>query len=150
MEAHNVAAEALIQVRDGRDFAPASTILKSITAEKACLTLSDLGYSLATYVLHTDFWQVVWLNRLTGNRAPNITKDWRVAEPAEWAAIREAFLTHLDQAIAIAQSRPFTHSMKSDDVAIRTLLQIAVHNAYHVGQFVLLKRAVNRMSKSKA
>jgi hypothetical protein len=37
--------------------------------------------------------------------------------------------------------------MKSDDVAIKTLLQIAIHDTYHLGQVNLLKRAL-RVAKA--
>ena len=144
MKASSVAAEALRQVRDGTDFAMPSKVLSRIPAEKACLMLPEFGYSLATYVLHSDFWQVIWLNRLTGQRAPSMLADWQVAEPEDWPSIRFGFLNRLDQAIALAEAEPFLHAMKSDDLAIKVLLEIAVHDAYHVGQFVLLKRALAR------
>jgi hypothetical protein len=138
------AAEAMRQVREGRDFQMPSKILSRIPASEACRVVPGLGYSLATYVLHTDFWQIVWLNRLTGKRAPSFMKDWRVAEEHEWAEIRTSFLEHLDEAIALAEAEPFLHSMKSDAKAVEVLLQIAVHDAYHVGQFVLVKRALRQ------
>lgn len=145
MKANSVAAEALRQVRDGTDFAVPAKVLSRIPAGKACLTLPEFGYSLATYVLHADFWQVIWLNRLTGQRSPSMLEDWRVARAAEWPDIRRGFLSRLDHAIALAEAEPFHHASKSDEIAIKLLLEIAVHDAYHVGQFVLLKRALARM-----
>jgi len=142
VKATDVAAEALRQVRDGTDFQAPARVLNRISAKRACLTLPEFGYSLATYVLHTDFWQIVWLNRLNGLRAPNMLADWRVASPGEWPDIRSGFLAHLDQAIAFAEAEPFSHSMRTDERALKVLLEIAVHDAYHVGQFVLLKRAL--------
>lgn len=145
---HDTAAEALRQLRDGMDFQVPAKVLSRIPASQACLTLPEFGYSLATYVLHTDFWQVVWLNRLTGKRAPSLTKDWQVAREEDWPTIRTDFLAHMDEAIALAEAHPFKHAMKTDDRAVITLLQIAMHNTYHVGQFVLLKRALRQASGS--
>lgn len=136
------AAEAIRQLRDGRDFQVPAKVLSRIPATAACRVVPGLGYSLATYVLHADFWQVVWLNRLTGTRAASFTQDWRVPEEHEWEHVRGDFLKHMDEAIALASAEPFTHRLKSDDKAVEMLLQFAVHGAYHVGQFVLLKRAL--------
>ncbi len=138
------AAEALRQVRDGRDFQVPAKVLARISAADACRSLPEFGHSLATYVLHTDFWQVVWLNRLGGLRAPSMLADWREATPDQWPAIRESFLSNLDAAIAIADGQPFHHKMKGDDAAVKVLLELALHDAYHVGQFVLMKRALRR------
>lgn len=138
------AAEALRQVRYGRDFQVPAKVLARIPADDACRVLPEFGRSLATYVLHTDFWQIVWLNRLRGLRAPSMLEDWREATPSEWPAIREQFLAHLDEAVALAEAQPFTHRMKGDEAAVKVLLEIALHDAYHVGQFVLLKRSLRR------
>lgn len=138
------AAEALRQVRDGRDFQVPAKVLARIPANDACRVLPEFGRSLATYVLHTDFWQVVWLNRLRGLRAPSMLADWREATPDQWPAIRKQFLTNLDAAVALAEAKPFQHKMKDDATAVKILLELALHDAYHVGQFVLLKRALRR------
>lgn len=136
MHAH----EALIQVRDGRDFPPPRQILNRVNPMDACRRVPTLGRSLAELVWHTDFWQQIWLARLEGNRARPITEDWFQPEPEAWEETRERFLDNLDRAVAIAESGQ--HRMKSDEIAERVLLQIAVHNAYHVGQWVQVKRAL--------
>lgn len=138
------AAEALRQVRDGRDFQSPAKVLARVAAKDACRTLPEFGYSLATYVLHTDFWQVMWLGRLRGGKTPSITEDWRVAQEHEWEDIRRQFLANFDACVQLAENIPFAHQLKRDDRAVAMLLQIAVHNAYHVGQFVLIKRALRR------
>jgi hypothetical protein len=137
-----VAALALRQVWEGRDFAPPKSVLNRVTPEKAAMVPPGFKYSLLTLVEHTDFWQRVWLARLNGEKALDFTKDWRVPDASEWKEVRARFLANFEAAIGIAERQPFTHAMESDEAAINKLLQIAVHNAYHVGQFVLLKRAV--------
>ena len=137
-----IALEALIQVRDGRDFSSPKAILSRVTAEGACAQAEGCPYSLATYVEHCAFWQDIWLAKLRGEKGKSFIEDWRVPQPGEWHNVRKRFLRGLDEAIAIAEKTPFVHSMKDDDAACATLIQIAVHNAYHVGQFVFLKRMV--------
>lgn len=138
------AAEALRQVRDGRDFQVPAKVLARISADDACRVLPEFGRSMATYVLHADFWQVVWLNRLRGLRAPSMIDDWREATPEQWSTIRDQFLANLDAAVSLAEANPFQHKLKDDATAVKVLLELALHDAYHVGQFVLLKRALRR------
>ncbi|HMS54653.1 MAG TPA: hypothetical protein PKA27_04570 [Fimbriimonadaceae bacterium] len=60
---------------------------------------------------------------------------------------RSKLVSGLADAIRIAEARPFVHYMKSDEDAVSTLLQIAIHDAYHVGQLVAVKRAVTAMKR---
>jgi uncharacterized damage-inducible protein DinB len=142
MDVPELAAESLRQVRDGLDFPAPRTILSRISNVDASRIPTGFKYSLITLVEHTAFWQTTWINRLKGKRSLSFMHDWRVPEPNEWPEVRERFLAGLNEALAIAESKPFHHSMKSDEAAIRTILQIAVHDAYHIGQLVTLKRAL--------
>lgn len=134
------AYEALIQVREGRDFPPPRRVLNRVRAEDACRRVDALDRSLAELVWHTDFWQQIWLARLEGTATRSITEDWYRPEAAEWLATRDRFLVNLDRAVSIAESGQ--HRMKSDELANRVLTQLAVHDAYHVGQWVQVKRAL--------
>lgn len=136
------AAEALHQVWIGADFPPAASILRNVKVVDAAAIPPGFKYSLLTLVEHTDFWQRIWLARLIGSKRPDMTKDWRVPDVLEWPEVRQRFLENFERALAVACAEPFVHRLKSDDEACRVLIQIAVHNAYHVGQFVLVKRAV--------
>lgn len=132
----------LRQVWEGRDFPAPKSVLSRVSAEQAATIPPGFKYSLLTLVEHADFWQRVWLNRLNGLKADSFMKDWRVPAPVEWQDVRTSFLQNFEEALRIASTNPLDHKMKSDELAIETLTQIAVHNAYHIGQFVLLKRAV--------
>ncbi|MBX3119348.1 MAG: DinB family protein [Fimbriimonadaceae bacterium] len=140
------AAVALRQIWEGKDFRSPKSVLSRVTVEQAAALPPGFKYSLLTLVEHTDFWQRIWLAHLKGEKAENFMKDWRVPAHEEWPTVRERFLKNFEEALRIAESEPFTHKMKSDEEAISTLAQIAVHNAYHVGQFVLMKRAVSSKS----
>ncbi|MEO7454047.1 MAG: hypothetical protein ABIV13_04720, partial [Fimbriimonadales bacterium] len=75
---------------------------------------------------------------------PDMKKDWRVPNPEEWERIRKELTATVEEAYAIATAKPFKHKMKSDEAACRTLLAIAVHTAYHLGQISLLKRMARK------
>jgi uncharacterized damage-inducible protein DinB len=142
-----VAAEAIRQVLEGRDFPPPRQILSNVKPEQAAALPPGFKYSLLTLVEHTWFWQEIWLARLTDRKRPDMKRDWRLPDVEEWPEVRQRFLDGLEEAYAIASAGPFVHRMKTDEAAIEALLQIAVHDAYHVGQFVLLKRAMRGMER---
>lgn len=137
----NIALEALLQVREGKDFPAPRQVLNRIKPEAACRRLPEFGYSLADYVWHADFWQRIWLARIVGKSAPSITEDWHRVEPDEWDATRASFLANLDRAVELAEST-------TEPKQVAKLLQIAVHNAYHIGQWVLVKRALKRVRRA--
>lgn len=138
----NCAAEALRQVIEGTDFASAKSALSGLSAESAATIPPGMSYSIATYVKHAILWHQIWLGRLKGEKRPSILDDWKAASVEEWSDLRTEFLEGLSEASRIASRKPFVHSMKTDAAAERVLLKIAIHDAYHVGQVVLLKRAL--------
>jgi len=126
----NGVAETLRQIRDGRDFSPPRSILR-ISPERAVLRLPTWPYSIADNVAHTVYWQDLWLARLRGAKINAVMgEDWPTVAPERWTELRERFLSGLDEAIGIAESGG----------EVSTLARIAHHNAYHVGQWALLKR----------
>ncbi len=132
-------AEALRQVWEGADIPAPTSLLGNISVTTAARRELWMPYSILTNLAHANFWQTVWLNRLEGKRVANFTEDWKVLPPESWPEVRELFYTDMQRALAMARSEPFAHKMKSDEAALKTLMQIAVHNAYHIGQVNLLK-----------
>ncbi|MGV3616574.1 MAG: DinB family protein [Fimbriimonas sp.] len=135
-------AETLRQVVEGDDFSSPGGLLRSIKASVAVVVPPGCPYSIATNVKHALLWQDLWLCRLRGERLPQVIpgKDFPEVTEAEWPEVRRRFVEGLDEALAIARRDPFTHGAKDDDLAVRTLLKIANHGAYHLGQVQLLKR----------
>lgn len=141
MDAKTV-AETLRQVIEGRDFDTPAKLVR-IKADKACQQPEHAPYSIATNVWHCDYWNRLWLAKLTGEKraAGNIwSEDWKVPAASDWEEVSRRFIANLDRALTIAQAEPFSHKMKSDEEAVKTLNQIAVHTAYHLGQIALLRR----------
>jgi hypothetical protein len=123
-------AETLRQIRDGRDFSAPRALLR-ISPKAAVFRLPGWPYSIADNVAHTVFWQDLWLARLRGESASVVMgEDWPTVSARAWAEVRERFLAGLDEAVAIAE--------KGGNTVL--LARIAHHDAYHVGQWALLKR----------
>jgi hypothetical protein len=133
-------AEALRQVMRGEDFYGPKAAVSRVRQETANATLPNCPYTIATNAEHALFWNKIWLARLNNTKRPNMLKDWRVPEPDEWDRIRRELVESVEEAYRIASSKPFKHSMKTDEAACKNLLAIAVHTAYHLGQITLLKR----------
>jgi len=134
--------EALRQVVEGADFSPPAKLLSNVKGEQAAKIMPGLPYSLATNVAHTDIWNRLWLARLEGQPKFNPFPDFPPVPAEAWKETRDRFLVNLNRAYEISCAEPFSHRCASDEVAHRLLLKIAVHTAYHVGQFALLKRAL--------
>lgn len=126
----NPVREALRQVIEGHDFNAPRSLLR-ISAERACQRKPNAPYSIAENVAHAVQWQRLWLARIKGERKPEIV-DWPKVDPEQWPEIREEFCAGLEEAMHLAETA-------TDDQSA-ALLQIAVHGAYHVGQWNLLKR----------
>ena len=140
------AAEALRQVIEGEDFSGPVSLTHGISEQKANSVDAEWPYSIATNAEHAVFWNRIWLARLEGTKRPDMLKDWRTPAPNEWPRIRRDLVETLERAHEIASAQPFEHAMKSDSAACKTLLAMAVHTAYHLGQINLLKR----MSRKKS
>jgi uncharacterized damage-inducible protein DinB len=138
--------ELFRQMEEGGDIPPARQVLSRLTPELAATKLPNWPYSILTNLAHAVFWQNNWLAHVRGERAQSFTNDWRVPDPSEFGSLRKEFLDGFAEARRIAESQPFDHKMKSDDIAIKTLMYIAIHNSYHLGQMNLLKRQL-RLNK---
>lgn len=136
--------EVFKQILEGYDIHKPETVLK-VSQKVAAQKQDELPYSLLTNLAHANLWQSFWLKKLAGGRKKSSMTEWRddfrVPEPAEFDALRFEFISGLREAQRIASSDPFDHKCTDDQEAIETLVRIAVHGAYHLGQMVLLKRA---------
>lgn len=142
--ASRACAEMIRQILDGMDIPVPEKMLKISSSGASARDLA-MPYSILENLAHTVYWQDIWLLRLSGKKKSvgmkEWTEDWQTPSPSDWDSYRARFLAGLGEALMIAESEPFDHAMNSDEEAEKTLIQIAVHAAYHCGQINLLKRA---------
>lgn len=143
MNAESV-AECLRMVIEGDDIPPVNSLLSRITVQAASEQLEGFPYSIITNVEHADFWQRVWLARVQGEKIPSLTEDWRVPGSSEWPQIRRSFIDNLNKAHQLASADPFQHSAKTEQDALKALMNIAVHSSYHIGQIKLMRRVQSK------
>lgn len=136
--------ELLDQILNGDDIPPPESMLK-ISTERANVQPAHAPYSIAGNLWHLVYWQDIWLFKLGGGtKSVGMkvwTEDWQTPEPGDWPELRRRALEGLRQARSYATGEA-THGMPSDADATSTLLNIAIHAAYHLGQINLLKRSL--------
>lgn len=135
----------LVQVFDhileGYDIPTPEGMLK-ISEEQAFADLAPIPYSFATNLQHAVLWQRFWLQKLAGGRKKSGMEEWkndfRTPDRSELKELKREFVDGLAQARSIAATEP------TDPEVVDTLIRIAVHGAYHLGQMNLIKRAVRK------
>lgn len=136
-------ADLLEQIVTGEDIPQIESLLKRMNPETAVMKLENWPYSILTNLEHADYWQRIWLARIEETPKPKLTEDWRVPSADEFPSIREGFLTNLDRARRLAKSWPYGDDPQSDK-KLHTLVSLAVHDAYHIGQIKLMARIAQR------
>ena len=121
---------------------PAPGGMLKITEADAFVEVVPIPYAFATNLQHAVLWQRFWLRKIAGGRKKSGMQEWkndfRVPEPREFKDLRREFLEGLAEARGIAASEP------SDPEVVESLVRIAVHAAYHLGQMNLIKRSVRK------
>jgi uncharacterized damage-inducible protein DinB len=136
------AREAVRQLLTGRDFVPPRTMLMDLTPEQAVAVPLGTPYSIATQVAHALFWQDRWLGRITEKpleRKVGKNGDWPKVAPEQWKEIRDRFLDGLKQTKKLSEG-DLSKLLWNDNTVDEVLLQIVVHNTYHLGQVALLRQ----------
>jgi uncharacterized damage-inducible protein DinB len=116
-------------------------------SEEAAFTVPVGGErTIAQLVAHMAHWQRHCLRRIEGGSGvpADVGNDWPETKKGDWAVIREDFLTSLEAMREIALNdeaigRPYAD--RTEDVAT-VLADFALHNAYHLGQIVSLRKTL--------
>lgn len=135
-------AKTLRMIIDGDDIPAPATMLKNVSEKKAAVRLPGFPYSMLENLWHTVFWQQIWLDKVEGRKPGTFIEDWQSPDPSEWKVLCKGFMANQQHALAICEAKPFKHKMMSKDEALRNLMNIAVHDTYHIGQINLMKRVL--------
>jgi len=129
-----------------------------VPAEVAGQLLLPLPHSIWQLVWHMDYWMAHELARIGGHPAPypeHAALSWPTAEPPSvdaWQDARSQFRTLLEQLEALTNGSAAERGRVlaadgpqagSRDFTVEEVLwQTAVHNSHHLGQVVLVRRAI--------
>jgi hypothetical protein len=136
------------------------TAVQGIPAQLAARKLEGCPHSICQMVGHMNFWMEYELRRIRQEDPPypkhaadSWPSDSSPANEAEWKQVAARFAAFIQELSALAHSDTeflnqevkathAVHNQQSSSV-LAVLWQTAVHNSYHIGQIVLLRRVLN-------
>ncbi len=134
---------AFHQFYEGWDFEPPSRIIADVTPDQAAAVPPGCPNSIGTQVAHMQFWQSLWLERISGAAdRPRWPKnaDFPLVGADEWEKLRSDFLAGLDAAKAESAKTSDFDRVVGRFTVEQIILQIALHNSYHLGQISIYRQ----------
>jgi uncharacterized damage-inducible protein DinB len=137
----------------GPGFTPPERTLSGIAQEQATTKPCNSPHSIADILAHLHFWQSWALSAIDGNPKPmpkRAAEGW-VGLSGSWDGLVKEFLADLEKAKTLTEDevllrKPFDLESKigwgfeKHSVGEVMVDVIAVHNAHHLGQIILLRR----------
>ncbi len=128
--------------------APLQSALQDVTAAEADHEFGNAAHSIRQIVNHLLFWNERYLHRLKGSPLPPIeieNSDTFDQQPADWdKTLQQLFLVmktfHTE--ILLADDLKLEAPLATDKNAswYEIISDINIHNAYHIGQIVTLRK----------
>jgi len=137
-------------------YAPPAHLLEGLSDAEAVKKLDGTPHTVAEIVAHMAFWQEWFLDRCRGAAAPmaeHAAAGWPGAPAGSWDETRGRFLEGLRQAASMGAhpggaSTALSPAINFPPLAHYTvhdaLSHIAIHNAHHLGQIVVLRQLIGR------
>ncbi|QNF35601.1 DinB family protein [Adhaeribacter swui] len=152
MNPDQIVRDQLVKLmQGGQAFTPMPELLQGITAEEAGTAIPELPYTLWQLIEHL---RIALYDILEFSRDPNYqSAEWPVGywpqetKPANQAVLDESMKTiqqGIAQMIHLVQDQtndlyqPFAHGNGQN--LLREAMLVAEHNAYHLGQILILRR----------
>ena len=136
-------------------FVTAETALADLTEKQANWRAEELDNSIREEINHLSFWNERWLKRFRGERLEDAPEnDETFQNEIDWPAAKEKFLKILaDWQTALSEMDEKklneTVSDEYDDPWSSPIANANIHNAYHIGQIVLLRKLQGSWDSSK-
>jgi uncharacterized damage-inducible protein DinB len=137
-------------------YAPPAHVLEGLSDADAVRHIDGTPHTVAQVVAHMAFWQEWFLDRCRGAAVPMVAHaahGWPAAPPGSWDETRGRFLEGLRQAASAGSNRdrlnrPLSPAIEFPPLAHYTmtdaLTHVAVHNAHHLGQVVVLRQLLGK------
>jgi hypothetical protein len=147
---YSASSDAVKELLDGDgQFVIPRDILNDITEEQAVMILPGSPHCIAQILSHMHYFQEAELAALRGEQWPrppfsipeHLDDTFAAIAPGTWRALVADFLAGLEACKKMADEKANALSPARDDTsACYDLAGTALHNAYHLGQIVLLRR----------
>lgn len=135
------AIEGLIE--EWSSFTPASRALDGLTPEQAVTKLEGWPHSIAEVVAHMLFWQRHDFATIETGSEPDVSTgaDWPFVSEADWPRLKDEFLASLEQSRQMTRSEDLERLILGGKFSVGLrMVWFTGHNAYHLGQIVLMRR----------
>lgn len=136
---------------DGAYVSP-MTAIEAVTAAHARKRAKHGLATIWEQLAHMVFWQDVMLTRMRGQVPPPVPHDvdgWPKMPPVKgqdeaWAGLVEHFAVGLKEAEKVARKAKLANKMgpKLKRTFADQIMHLSIHNAYHAGQIVSLRRLI--------
>ena len=131
-------------LRGGGEFNTPEHTLGDLTGEQATVVPPGAPNSIAQIVAHMSWNLEGVLAELQGEHLPDpdhLDDTFAPVESHEWPGMRESLLRGIERCKTAAREKADATSPARDDTNVGyDLAEAALHNAYHLGQIVLLRR----------
>lgn len=131
-------------IEDWSSFVPATRALDDLTPEQAMAKLEGWPHSIAEVVAHMLYWQRHDLQTIETGSEPGVdqAENWPTVTSDDWPRLRNEFLAALEQCKEIARDpENLERVILGGKYSIGArLVWFTGHNAYHLGQVVMLRR----------
>lgn len=139
------ATEALIE--GWGEFTPASRALDGLTSEQALTKPEHVPHSIAEIVAHMVFWQKrllrAWKTGKAQGSVESAALGWPKVRKSDWPRLKEVFLAGLEESQKIARNPEILSRKQGENYTVGfRLLSHLGHDAYHLGQIVLIRRMI--------
>ena len=139
-----LSSQALRQLLEGsNEFTPPRQLLLDLSEEEATEIPANVPHSLAQIVAHMHFWQSFMIDLMQGNSPVYPATEeagWPEVLADQWPQLRTDFLAGLDELKQLTNDeKALTQEYKAGATVGYLIGDAALHNAYHLGQIVLLR-----------
>jgi uncharacterized damage-inducible protein DinB len=137
------AIEGLIE--EWSSFTPASRALDGLTPEQAVTKLENWPHSIAETVAHMLCWQKNDLATIETGVEPPVTpeENWPAVAKDDWPRLKDEFLASLEKSREMARTENLDRLILGGRISVGLrMVWFTGHNAYHLGQVVLMRRII--------
>lgn len=124
------------------EFLAPQQVFAGLSGGEACLAVSGSPHSIATLLAHMLFWQERRLGWARGEEQPEVSEEqnFPAVTPQQWPGLLQRFMDSLAEMEALAAPDVCARELYRGRSVGFMLASHACHNAYHLGQVVLLRR----------
>lgn len=124
------------------EFEAPARILAGLSGEQASAVLPGAPWSIATLLAHMIFWQERRIGWASGVDQPDFSpeQNFPAVSPEQWDELVGQFLTGFSRLQGLAGSADTASELYRGRSVGYMLASQSTHNAYHLGQIVLLRR----------